>query len=72
MNEAGICKDCLHYHDEISELPFLKRLFTTRTIFSETCDHPEFRDRVDGSACPCVTMRVRNCNGRPPMFVARG
>lgn len=68
MDEPRICKDCAHYHDEIAELPMLKRLFAVRTIFSETCDHPKFRDAVDGAAYPCVTARLRKCNGLPPLF----
>lgn len=68
MDEPRICKDCAHYHDEVAELPMLKRIFAVRTMFSETCAHPKFRDAVNGSAYPCVTARLSKCNGRPPLF----
>ncbi len=68
MEEPRICKDCAHYHDEVAELPAWKRIFVWRTMFSEVCDHPKFRDAVDGSAYPCVTARLNKCNGLPPLF----
>lgn len=68
MDEPRICKECAHYHDDVAELPMLKRIFSVRTMFSETCDHPKFRDAVDGSRYPCVTARLSKCNGLPPLF----
>ena len=66
-----ICKECIHYHDDIAELPLWKRIFSLRTPFSETCDLPEFADPVDGSRYPCVTARVGRCNGKKPYFSPR-
>lgn len=66
-----ICKDCIHYHDEIAELPFFKRIFSVRTMFSETCDLLEFADPVNGERMPCVTARLQRCNGEPPKFASK-
>lgn len=66
-----ICKDCKHYHDDIAEMPIPKRWFAVRTMFSETCDLPEFADPVDGSRFPCVTARLGKCHGEPPKFSPR-
>lgn len=67
----NICKNCVHYHDDVKELPFWKRIFVIRTEFSETCDLPQFQDPVDGSRYPCITARVSKCSGLPPMFQLR-
>lgn len=46
-------------------------MFVFRTIFSETCDLPEFADPVDGSRYPCVMARLGRCNGEKPKAIAR-
>ena len=66
-----ICKACIHYHDDILELPWFKRPFAVRTMFSETCDLTKFADPVDGARMPCVTARVSKCQGEKPNFAPR-
>ena len=64
--EAKPCIECANSFDGRSRL---EKFLMIRSVFDDRCRL--FRHDVSGEAVPCMTVRIMECRGEPPQFVAK-